>query len=74
LFANEIDCSIKDPFSRIFCDTERFSEDEEEVTVQFGMGVLYEKTDDGKLLRKVAPELRTRILNQFYRKHHDHLT
>jgi hypothetical protein len=38
------------------------------------MGVLYEKTDDGKLLRKVAPELRTRILNQFYRKHHDHLT
>ena len=27
LFENEIDSSIKAPFSRIFCDTERFSDD-----------------------------------------------
>lgn len=74
LFGNEIDCSIKAPFSRIFCDTERFSEDDEEVMAQFGMGVLYEKTDDGKLLRKITPELRTRILNEYYWKHHNHLT
>jgi N-formylglutamate deformylase len=73
LFENEIDCSIKAAFSRIFCDTERFSEDNEEVMAQFGMGVLYEKTDNGKLLRKITPELRTRILNEFYWKHHNEL-
>jgi N-formylglutamate deformylase len=74
LFENEIDCSIKAPFSRIFCDTERFSDDSQEVMTQFGMGVLYEKTDNGKLLRKITPVLRTRILNEFYWKHHNELT
>lgn len=74
LFKNETDISIKAPFSRIFCDTERFSDDSEEIMAQFGMGVLYEKTDDGKVLRKISPELRTRILNDFYWKHHNQLT
>jgi N-formylglutamate deformylase len=74
LFQNEIDCSIIAPFSRIFCDTERFSDDNEEVMAQFGMGVLYEKTDDGEILRKISPELRTRILDQFYWKHHNGFT
>ena len=74
LFENEIDFSIKAPFSRIFCDTERFSEDSQEIMAQFGMGVLYEKTDDGQPLRKISPELRSSILNEFYWKHHNLLT
>jgi len=74
LFENEIGISIKAPFSRIFCDTERFSDDSLEVMAQFGMGVLYDKTDSGEPLRHVSADLRTCILNEFYWKHHHQFT
>ncbi|MBW4359379.1 N-formylglutamate amidohydrolase [Flavobacterium taihuense] len=74
LFENEYDISIKAPFSRIFCDTERFSDNSQEVMAQFGMGVLYEKTDSGESLRNVTPELRKHILDNYYWKHHNWLT
>jgi N-formylglutamate deformylase len=74
LFENETDISIKAPFSRIFCDTERFSDDNEEVMAQFGMGVLYEKTDTEEPLRNITPELRKHILDNYYWKHHNHLS
>lgn len=74
LFENETDISIIAPFSRIFCDTERFSDDSQEVMAQFGMGVLYEKTDTGEPLRAISPELRQRILDNYYWKHHNDLT
>lgn len=74
LFENENDISIKAPFSRIFCDTERFSDDSQEIMAQFGMGLLYEKTDAGKPLRNSTPELRQHILDNFYWKHHNDLT
>ena len=73
LFENEIDISVKALFSRIFCDVERFSDDNQEIMAPFGMGVLYEKTDSGELLRQVSPHLRTRILKEFYWKHHNKL-
>ena len=74
LFENETDVSLKAPFSRIFCDTERFSDDSQEVMAQYGMGVLYTKTDTGGLLRKISPKLRQQILDQYYWKHHQLLT
>lgn len=74
LFENAIDHSIKAPFSRIFCDVERFSDDSQEIMAQFGMGVLYTKTDEGEEMRKISPELRTRVLNEFYWQHHKKLT
>ena len=74
LFENELDISIKAPFSRIFCDTERFSDDSQEVMARFGRGVLYEKTDTGEPLRQVSSDLRTKIINQYYWKHHNLFT
>jgi N-formylglutamate amidohydrolase len=74
LFENETDTSIKAPFSRIFCDTERFSDDKHEIMSQHGMGVLYEKTDTGSPLRRISPELRQRILDNYYWKHHTNLS
>lgn len=58
LFDSEVDYKIVARFSRIFCDVERFADDELEVMSKFGMGVLYEKLDSDELLRKVTPELR----------------
>ncbi|MBX9886537.1 MAG: N-formylglutamate amidohydrolase [Flavobacteriaceae bacterium] len=74
LFENEIDFSVIAPFSRIFCDTERFADDSREIMAQFGMGVLYEKTDDGQVMRKISSDLRTRLLKEYYWKHHKNLT
>lgn len=57
-------------FSRIFCDPERFTDDALEIMAQYGIGVLYLKNDDGEIIKKVRPELRKKILNEFYWKHH----
>lgn len=74
LFDTDVDSKIVAPFSRIFCDVERFADDDLEIMSKKGMGVLYEKLDSDELLRKVTPELREKILNEYYWKHHDSLT
>lgn len=74
LFNSQVDYKIVAPFSRIFCDVERFADDELEIMSKVGMGVLYEKLDSDELLRKVSPKLREKILTDYYWKHHDSLT
>ena len=74
LFDSVVDDKIVTPFSRIFCDVERFADDELEIMSKVGMGVLYEKLDSNELLRKVTPELREKILTDYYLKHHNSLT
>jgi N-formylglutamate amidohydrolase len=73
LFYSVSDSMIIAPFSRIFCDVERFENDEDEIMSKVGMGVLYESFDDGSLLRKVSPALRSRIIRDYYWKHHNAL-
>ncbi|WP_346863193.1 N-formylglutamate amidohydrolase [uncultured Draconibacterium sp.] len=71
LFYSASDEMIIADFSRIFCDPERFTDDSLEIMAQYGMGVLYEKNDDGERIRTVTPDLRERILRKYYRKHHE---
>lgn len=73
LFSSEVMITVKAEFSRVFCDPERFSEDSQEVMAQFGMGVLYEKSDVGIPIREVSPSLREAILNRYYWPHHKQL-
>lgn len=74
LFQSDEHEMIRADFSRIFCDPERFTDDSQEIMAQFGMGVLYEKNDDGELMRDVSPEFKKRILNDYYWPHHDKLS
>lgn len=74
LYEDPESISVVADFSRIFCDTERFADDDLEPMAKLGMGVLYTQTESGKEMRVVSDELRTRILNDFYFKHHQKLT
>jgi N-formylglutamate deformylase len=74
LFSHADAVRIVSPFSRVFCDVERFPDDKDEVMAQYGMGMLYEKTDDGKELRQVSDELRNHIKQTYYDKHHANFT
>lgn len=74
LFTHKNAITVLAGFSRIFCDVERFSDDLIEVMSKVGMGVLYEKQDNGNPLRSLTPELRNRIINEYYIPHHQKLT
>jgi N-formylglutamate amidohydrolase len=71
LFYSKEDEMIVAEFSRIFCDPERFTDDSQEVMAQYGMGVLYEKSDSDEKIRNVTPELREKVLTSYYWKHHN---
>lgn len=73
LFDADEEHKIIAPFSRIFCDAERFTDDSQEVMAQYGMGVLYERTDDGRLIRHVTADLKERVIREFYMPHHNKL-
>lgn len=61
------------PFSRIFCDVERF-EDENEPMFKIGQGFYYTHTSNGDLLRTENEILKKLIYKNYYLKHHEQLT
>ena len=71
LFFSNSDTMIIAPFSRLFCDVERFENDDDEVMSRVGMGAVYERFDNGDLLRTVTTDLRTEIIKDYYWKHHN---
>lgn len=63
------------PVSRLVLDPERFIDDAQEQMAQKGMGVIYEKTIDGKPLRnKPSSEEREALIKRYYHPHHQRLT
>ncbi len=60
-------------FNRIFCDVERFADDEKEVMSSVGMSVTYTKCDDGKALRTISADFKNEILTNYYYPHHQKL-
>lgn len=71
LFFLNSDTMIIAPFSRLFCDVERFENDDDEVMSRVGMGAVYERFDNGDLLRTVTTDLRAEIIKDYYWKHHN---
>lgn len=74
LFVHDNSISVIAPFSRLFCDVERFADDSMEPMSLVGMGVLYTTLDDGSPMRVLTPELRKKILTEYYYPHHERLT
>lgn len=74
LFYSDYDDMIVTPFSRLFCDVERFENDKDEVMSKVGMGVLYERFDDNEVLRTVTPQYRKNVIRDYYHEHHYRLT
>ena len=58
------------PYSRLYCDVERFRDDNDEAMTQKGMGVCYEKTSFGTDLRNVNKEEKEFIKSKLYDVHH----
>lgn len=66
--------SIIYPVSRLVIDPERFADDANEPMSGKGMGVIYEKTSDGKSLRKRPSQAkRDSLLQKYYHPHHEKL-
>jgi N-formylglutamate amidohydrolase len=64
---------VKSNYSRLFFDTERYSDDAIESMSKLGMGAIYTKTTKGDLLIKIDDEYREFVLSNFYDKHHKEL-
>ena len=62
--------SIVFPYSRLFCDVERFRDDAQEEMSQKGMGTIYTRTHDNIEYRKVSAEEKEIILCEYYDAHH----
>lgn len=60
---------IVTPYSRLFCDVERF-EDEGEPMADIGRGFFYTNGYDGSALRMLDNDLKAYVYNNYYLKHH----
>jgi len=57
------------PFSRIFCDVERFPDELEEL-FKVGRGFFYTRSDAGEILREETSDIKKVIFEKYYKTHH----
>ena len=60
-------------YSRLYCDVERFRDDEAEPMAKLGMGAIYTRLSDGTQYRKIGSSRREEILSKSYDLHHKQL-
>lgn len=73
LFSSNRYKHIKAKYSRICCDMEKFSNDNEEEMSKYGMGVVYTKTNQSKNLINPNDKYKKSILNKYYFPYHNKL-
>lgn len=61
------------PYSRLYCDVERFKADRNEPMAKKGMGVCYTRTSHGTKLREVSSKEKVFIKSTVYDQHHKNL-
>ena len=61
--------AVKATVSRIYCDVERLSDDAEPMS-KFGMGIIYNKTDRGQILRQIDNSKKQEIIRKYYNPFH----
>ena len=61
---------VKAQVSRLVVDVERFRSDADESMSHIGMGAVYEKTQNGQLLRSISAVRREALLRRYYDPHH----
>lgn len=64
---------VKFNYSRMFCDVERFKNDDFEEMSKIGMGAIYECTSKHKNFINIDSKYKNYVLNNFYDKHHNSL-
>ncbi len=67
-------CRVRNEWSRLVFDPERFRDDHDEPMAEFGMGAIYVRTVDGKPLRELSAGAREEMLARFYDPYHARLT
>lgn len=61
------------PYSRIYCDIEKFYQDELEIMSQFGMGYVYTKTNQGLTFTNPSKDYKEHLLKDYYLSLHQQL-
>ncbi len=70
LFGNNKLKQIKADYSRIYCDVEKFADDDKEIMSKFGMGFIYTHTNNGINFINPTKTYKSNIYNNYYIIHH----